>query len=476
MKDILCACLAFMLAAAPATVASDELPLQGVSQAEEKLQADIDSARRELAALNDRIGAERVDLMRKIGRMHEEIRSLAKESGSLKKRATRLKSEAEKAKLETDHLEEVLRFLDETTVEYRRSFETRISLPEKQAYESELDRVDEILRSETAAGRIGAIVPLLELARTHLDAQPGGFTLAGKALDSDGWLQEGRFAQAGPLCYFAAPAPGPAGWVVQRIGSTLPSVFEDLGTRDSASRVRALVDSGRGAVPVDVTLGSAVKLRQAGESLIDHVKKGGIVMIPLFALAGACILIVLYKLFSLPVLRRGSAENGVGTILEALQAKRKEDALGLAGKLARPLGPVLVEGIKREGENREQIEEVMRERLLSQASLLERMLTPLAVCASTAPLLGLLGTVTGMMHTFRLITVFGTGDASTLSSGISEALITTEFGLAIAIPALLVHAYLSRRVRKTLALTQQCALLFVNSLALKRGARREAGV
>ena len=73
-----------------------------------------------------------------------------------------------------------------------------------------------------------------------------------------------------------------------------------------------------------------------------------------------------------------------------------------------------------------------------------------------------------MIHTFRLITVFGTGDARLLSSGISEALVTTEVGLMIAIPALLFHAYLSRRVRRTVGMTQEVAVAFVNGITLKK--------
>jgi biopolymer transport protein ExbB len=79
-----------------------------------------------------------------------------------------------------------------------------------------------------------------------------------------------------------------------------------------------------------------------------------------------------------------------------------------------------------------------------------RWLPIVALTAGVSPLLGLLGTVTGMIKTFQLISLFGAGDAKLLSSGISEALITTEFGLVVAIPALLMHAYLQRRVKKIL--------------------------
>jgi biopolymer transport protein ExbB len=88
----------------------------------------------------------------------------------------------------------------------------------------------------------------------------------------------------------------------------------------------------------------------------------------------------------------------------------------------------------------------------------------LALSAAAAPLLGLLGTVTGMINTFNMITVFGAGDPKTLAGGISEALITTEFGLVVAIPSLLLHAVLSRRVKGVLASMEQTTVAFINGL------------
>ncbi len=88
-----------------------------------------------------------------------------------------------------------------------------------------------------------------------------------------------------------------------------------------------------------------------------------------------------------------------------------------------------------------------------------------AISASAAPLLGLLGTVTGIMNTFSLITIYGTGDVKTLSSGISEALITTEYGLIVAIPSLLLHAFLSSKVRKIVNNLEATGVSFVNELA-----------
>ncbi|RZA05465.1 MAG: MotA/TolQ/ExbB proton channel family protein, partial [Moraxellaceae bacterium] len=70
-----------------------------------------------------------------------------------------------------------------------------------------------------------------------------------------------------------------------------------------------------------------------------------------------------------------------------------------------------------------------------------------ATSAAVAPLLGLLGTVSGMINTFKMMTIFGSGDVSTVSGGISEALITTELGLIVAVPSLVISAILTRQIK-----------------------------
>ena len=75
-----------------------------------------------------------------------------------------------------------------------------------------------------------------------------------------------------------------------------------------------------------------------------------------------------------------------------------------------------------------------------------------------------LGTVTGMIHTFNLVMVFGTGDARLLSGGISEALVTTEYGLIIAIPTLLLYAYFSRKVKKIIHSVEQVTVEFIHGM------------
>ena len=110
--------------------------------------------------------------------------------------------------------------------------------------------------------------------------------------------------------------------------------------------------------------------------------------------------------------------------------------------------------------------------------VVERGLSVLAIFGVVAPLLGLLGTVTGMIETFRVITLFGTGDPKLMSGGISEALVTTELGLAVAIPIMLLHTYLSRRANRIVGQMEEKAVSLVNIIEKEKAEqkRKQSGV
>ena len=131
-------------------------------------------------------------------------------------------------------------------------------------------------------------------------------------------------------------------------------------------------------------------------------------------------------------------------------------------------GEMLTTGVEHAGEKRGVLEELLFEKILAVRPSLERFLPFLAITAAAAPLLGLLGTVIGMIKTFQLITIFGTGDAKSLSSGISEALVTTALGLIVAIPTLILHGALSRLAKRKLGLLEQLSVAFVNGVAAIR--------
>lgn len=129
-----------------------------------------------------------------------------------------------------------------------------------------------------------------------------------------------------------------------------------------------------------------------------------------------------------------------------------------------PACRVLKTGLETHGQSREVLENALEEAMLGQMPRLERFLSTLAVLAALAPLLGLLGTVTGMIHTFQGITLFGAGDPRTMSGGISEALVTTQLGLAVAIPITVVHHFFDRRVEKIVGDMEEKSTVLVTAL------------
>jgi len=104
----------------------------------------------------------------------------------------------------------------------------------------------------------------------------------------------------------------------------------------------------------------------------------------------------------------------------------------------------------------------MEEVITRQVSHIQKGLSTLKVLASIAPLLGLLGTVTGMIATFQSITLFGTGDPKLMAGGISQALVTTVLGLVAAIPLILIYNYLLSKAQNLIQIFEQESLGFLS--------------
>jgi len=132
------------------------------------------------------------------------------------------------------------------------------------------------------------------------------------------------------------------------------------------------------------------------------------------------------------------------------------------------LGRVLAAAHESGNSDLESLELKLDEAILKEAPRLERVLPLIKLCAAVAPLMGLLGTVTGMILTFQAITLFGTGDPKLMAGGISQALVTTVLGLCVAIPLLFVHGFVGARSRKLLQiLDEQSAGLLARQIESK---------
>jgi len=133
-----------------------------------------------------------------------------------------------------------------------------------------------------------------------------------------------------------------------------------------------------------------------------------------------------------------------------------------------PLGRILAAGLLNRHHSREIMKETIGEVGRQEVAGLERYLNTLGTIASITPLLGLLGTVIGMIKVFTVITSAGVGDAGVLAGGISEALITTAAGLSVAIPSVIFHRYFTGRVDRLAILMEEQALKIVEVIQGER--------
>lgn len=348
--------------------------------------------------------------------------------------------------------------------EYDRNFEARLHITELQRYKQALDagklaldnsKLDE---NQVFAAQAGVVSASLD----RLGDALGGGRFEGTAIDPTGLVKNGTFVLVGPVAVFRSADGQAIGTAEQRLGSLEPTVMPFTLPEDQQAAAQLALGTG-GALPLDATLGNAHKVEGVQETWVQHVLKGGPVMYPIFALAAAALLVVFLKWLSMAFIRTPSRKL-VAQLLESVHAGDKTAAVEQAEAMSGPAGAMLQAGAQHLGEPRELVEEVMFEQVLATRLRLQGWLPFVAICATSAPLLGLLGTVTGIMNTFTLMTVFGTGDPKTLSSGISEALITTEYGLIVAIPSLLLHAFLSRRARGIVDEMEKAALAFLNQI------------
>lgn len=133
-------------------------------------------------------------------------------------------------------------------------------------------------------------------------------------------------------------------------------------------------------------------------------------------------------------------------------------------RVGSPLGQILAAGISNHRRGREQMKEAIEEIASQVVHEMERYLNTLGTVAAITPLLGLLGTVIGMIKVFTAIRLEGTGNAAVLAGGISEALITTAAGLTVAIPSLFFYRFFQRRVDELVISMEQEALKLVEVL------------
>lgn len=202
--------------------------------------------------------------------------------------------------------------------------------------------------------------------------------------------------------------------------------------------------------------------------MLEIIKAGGWVMWPIIAGSIVALGIIIERFWTLRASR--IAPEGLATRVwqQIREGKFNRDELK-ALREGSPLGFILAAGIANARHGREVMKESIEDAGGHVVHEMERFLNTLGTVAALSPLMGLLGTVLGMIEVFNVIALRGSGEPSALAHGISMALITTAAGLVVAIPALFFHRWFTRRIDELTVTMEQEAIRVVEAMTAERG-------
>ena len=392
-----------------------------LSEVRRELKQDIEKAQNELSATEASISKERENLARRINRAQNRVLDLRQKAVAARRAS------------------------DEETLSLSK-IENRLEIWQEQShYQSRLlagflDRSGRRSMGEVVEFNLEEDLQLLNQLQAEQQARLYPSWRQESMVRPDGQIEDADVLSLGPIHLFLQAERQQSGLMSRERNMNRVSMLFD---NEFHTGITGLYQDAAGSITFDPTLSRALLLAEDQETILEHLQKGGIWVIPilLFALfASITAVSKAVSLFRMPPLFPALAERVAGAM--------KDNAVALKSIMEKVQGPQkeLLQ-IALIPQTAEQRDDRLHAALLSQRNRLERWLGAIAITASVSPLLGLLGTVSGMIATFKLMTLFGAGDASSVSAGISEALVTTEMGLVVAIPALLVHALMSRKVK-----------------------------
>ena len=195
----------------------------------------------------------------------------------------------------------------------------------------------------------------------------------------------------------------------------------------------------------------------------ELIKSGGWIMLPIVLCSIIAVAIVIERLWTLRA-SRISPPSLLAQVWQCKQDQQMNQDKMTKLRAGSPLGQILAAGLANSRHGREMMKESIQEAGVKVVNELERYLTPLGTIAAITPLLGLLGTVLGMIEIFGAFMDSGMANAPQLAGGIAKALVTTAAGLFVAIPAVFFHRFLQRRVDELVVNMEQEAIKLVEAV------------
>ena len=431
---------------------------------EEKAKAEREKAREEAEKL-------RAEILNNRKLLEQRIRSLRQDNQKLRASVTSLENDLKRLEREeeqvTKQLREAGRDMQELSGIIKNSARDLLSFVHKNMQSGLFRHDTSFLKRLSDTARFPGmddVRGMAELYKAQAEETGGVVLKNGNIIDRSGKDIEARVLLVGPFtaAYRLDGETGLLSW--SETGQKLFALSKPPPSW-IASSLASYMDGESEAVPVDISRGTALRELAYSRDLVEQIEAGGPVVWPIILLFAAGVFIVIERVLFL-LRTRVDSDTFMMQIEELGQAGKWNQCLELCRQnLSRPLARVLLAGMKVIDGEREDIENALQESILREIPPMERFLSVLGMFAAITPLLGLLGTVTGMINTFQVITLYGSGDPRLMSSGISEALVTTMLGLAAAIPLMLCHNLITGTVERRIADMEEKGVALVNLIA-----------
>jgi len=434
--------------------ASKGKDLSELDNAIKKVQDELTELRDEALREQQKIQEERLKLLEEIEVKEKEYKSNESALKSERKLAGELSEEISKNKDKSAELEEILKEYAQITTTKAKDLSDRLDGSIIGHSDSNLVKESGNLCDIFEEGKtdyFNSTKELFDIAKKEIVKGSSTQWFKQKVIAEGGYLIDAEILRIGEIVSFCVLPNGSKGMLVRaedgknwRMFSSGLGYFQQRNIENFLERMKSGSKEFL-SMPIDITGGLALSAKQYSMGLSGYFKAGGICMYPLLIIAIIGILIVIERsiILALIHLKTGRLMSEVEKL--CLEGKF-QDAQKLCEIKRSPLGYVLKVGLLHKDAPKDLLEDGIKESILHQLPKLERFLSTVGVLAVIAPLLGLLGTITGLFAMFSAITLYGTGDPRLLAGGISEALITTVAGLVIAIPLLLFHSFISGRI------------------------------
>ncbi|MBU1194373.1 MAG: DUF3450 family protein [Proteobacteria bacterium] len=426
-----------------------------------KAQAQAQAAQNRAQAQLDEIQNDKTRLQKAISDLKAGIKTLETDNQQIQSKIDVLKTQKEKLRLSLEEISAVTR-------EFRGVVQTNAKDLKAVLMQS--------LQSGLAPGRhdflepiiLGQKFPTMDDVQKISEALFSEIRLSGQVtvkngpmVDRTGKEQEAKLLLIGNFTGIYT-LDNETGFLLYSDSSQRYFALSRLPSSRIRNNINAYLDGKQDDIYMDVSKGGAIRQLAHQLSLVDQVPKGGAIVWPILAILGFAILILIERIIFFSR-RHINAESLMNTLREKIIADDWDGCKTLLeGKKQKLIPKILLTALALKDRPRPEMENALQEAILGEIPAIERFLSTLGMLAAIAPLLGLLGTVTGMINTFHVITYYGTGDPRMMSGGISEALVTTMLGLSVAIPIMLAHTLLSRRVETQISRMEEKSVAFVN--------------